>query len=241
MTTDAASVSAQPPPVISVRGEAQITVEPDQVVFNGQLNVLRPSTAEALQAAAVAVDTMKDALGAMGGVALDSTTTKAPLTWLVRRVHTSPEGNPVQGLTGNIYASVQWQIGLRDWTKLEQVQAVVADPHLHQVHGTFWQLDRDNPAWTVVRAHAVTDAFRRAQEYASALASKLLSLEHLADAGLLAGDGGGPAGRRTVAFAATGAPQRAPNLDPVPQDVSAVVEARFRIAPVDLGRLPLHV
>lgn len=214
-----------------------MTVEPDQVTLHGQLNVLRPTGPEALNAAAVAVDTMKAALTDLGGVALDATTTGSPLTWLVRQVHTRPEGNPRQGPTGNMYASVQWQVGLRDFTKLAEVQAIVEDPNLHHVHQTIWHLDRDNPAWAAVRADAVIDALRRGREYAAALASQLVALLHLADVGLLGGEGSGPVGRRLAAMAASGGAQHGPSLDPVPQEVSAVVEARFSIAPVDLALL----
>ena len=236
MAAETETVAVLPSTIVSVRGEAHLTVEPDQLSLVGQLNVLRPSGAEALNAAAVALDTMKAALANLGGVPLDSTTSKSPLTWLVRGLHTRPEGNPVSGLTGNVFASVQWQIALRDFTQLQAVQATVADPHLHQIHHPQWHLDRDNPAWSAVRGEAVADAVRRGREYASALGSHLLSLEHLADAGLLGGDGGWPPGRR-VSYAATGLPQQAPSLDPVPQEVSAVVEARFRIAPVDVAGL----
>jgi uncharacterized protein YggE len=225
-----------PPTVISVRGEAHMSVEPDQVTLHGQLNVLRPGGAEALNAASVAVETMLTELIGLGGVALDSTTGRAPLTWLVRRVHTNPERDPNKGLTGNIYASVQVQIGVRDFSLLDRVQAITADPNVYQIHFPQWQLDRDNAAWPAVRSQAVGDAVRRAREYAAALGSELFYLEHLADAGLMASDSGGPRPAARLAAMSAGGPA-GPSLDPVPQELVATVEARFRVSPVYLARL----
>jgi uncharacterized protein len=225
-----------PPTVLSVRGEAHRTVEPDQVTLHGQLNVLRPGGPEALNAASVAVETMLAGLIGLGGVALDSTTGRAPLTWLVRRVHTTPEWGPDNALTGNVYASVQMQIGVRDFTLLDRVQAVTADPNLYQINFPQWQLDPDNAAWPAVRAQAVGDAVRRAREYAAALGSELFYLEHLADAGLLARDSGGARPAARLAAMTSGGPT-GPSLDPVPQELVATVEARFRVSPVYLARL----
>jgi uncharacterized protein YggE len=103
-----------------------------------------------------------------------------------------------------------------------------------------WQVDWDNPAWPDVRAAAVQAAIRKARDYTTALGGSLRSVEHVADAGLLGGDGGqyrftaAPMAR--LAAAAGGEPD-APSLDPVPQELVAVIEARFTAGDVSLATL----
>ena len=101
--------------------------------------------------------------------------------------------------------------------------------------GTFnW----DNPAWPGVRAAAVQAAIAKGRDYAAALGGSLRGVEHLADAGLLGGGNTQPGllGRHAMARAASagGEEPDAPSLDPVPQELAAVVEARFTADGVSL-------
>lgn len=93
-----------------------------------------------------------------------------------------------------------------------------------------WHVDWDNPAWPEVRAAAIQAAIRKGRDYAAALGGSLLNVEHIADVGLL---GGGETGRyrftsATATLAASGgAEPGTPSLDPVPQELTATIEARF--------------
>ena len=131
-------------------------------------------------------------------------------------------------------------ITVRAFGLLDALGAVLAAHEAVSVHHVNWQVDWDNPAWPDVRAAAVQAAIRKARDYATALGGSLRSVEHVADAGLLGGDGGqyrftaSPMAR--AAAAADGGPD-APSLDPVPQELVAIIEARFTAGDVSLASL----
>jgi hypothetical protein len=66
-------------------------------------------------------------------------------------------------------------------------------------------------------------------------------VEHVADAGLLDGDAGQPwftgASKMARVAAAAGGEPDAPSLDPVPQELVAIIEARFTASGVSLAAL----
>jgi hypothetical protein len=88
-----------------------------------------------------------------------------------------------------------------------------------------------------VRAAAIRAAIRKGRDYAAALGGSLGRVEHIADAGLLGGSDS-----TSVKFSSTssralisgGDDGDVPSLDPVPQDLTAVIEARFTAAGVAL-------
>lgn len=109
------------------------------------------------------------------------------------------------------------------------------------VHGTSWEVDADNAGWTLVRTEAIHAAIAKGRDYATALGASLDRVEHVADVGLLGGggDGSGMAFARPVAVMARGAKSSAgrpdtPSLDPVPQELTASIDARFVATPVSL-------
>lgn len=116
---------------------------------------------------------------------------------------------------------------------LQALGAVLARLEAFNLNGVSWYVDDDNPAWPSVRTAAMEAALRKARDYASALGGSLVSVEHVADVGLLAGSGEGPRVFREMAGRAASARGpvdgvEAPSLDPVPQEITAVVEARCR-------------
>jgi hypothetical protein len=101
-----------------------------------------------------------------------------------------------------------------------------------------WHVDWDNPAWPAVRAAAIQAAVRKGRDYAAALEGSLSSVEHIADAGLLEGNNAPREFAFSSASARTGSPggeSEAPSLDPVPQELAAIIEARFTAAGVSLA------
>ncbi|MCW2495004.1 SIMPL domain-containing protein [Jatrophihabitans sp.] len=101
-----------------------------------------------------------------------------------------------------------------------------------------WHVDPDNPAWADVRAAAIAAAIEKGHDYAAALRGTLLRVEQVADTGLLGGSEPPGRMRALAAGASRGSSESfgpgAPSLDPEPQEVSAVIEARLiaAIAPV---------
>lgn len=88
-----------------------------------------------------------------------------------------------------------------------------------------------------VRAAAIQAAIRKGSDYATALGGSLRTVEHVADAGLLGGDGAQHrvASPMARAAAAAGGEPDAPSLDPVPQELVAIIEARLTAGGVSLA------
>ncbi|MBO0822268.1 MAG: SIMPL domain-containing protein [Actinobacteria bacterium] len=221
--------------LLSVRGEARQTVPPDYAVLSATLAVTRDSKAQALSASAAALDRVTAGLAALGGVTLGPDTGRQPLTWSGRSAGTHPEHrhNPETGQrepTGQVRATVSIAITVRDFGLLDRVGASLAAHEDLSVHAVSWDVDWDNPAWPQVRAAAIQAAIGKGRDYAAALGGSLRSVEHIADAGLLGGTDT-PAGFTTVGRAARTASLAAesdtPSLDPVPQELTAIIDARL--------------
>jgi uncharacterized protein len=229
---------------LSVRGEARQTVAPDQVAVMGRVIAAELTKPQAMAAAAGMIDELGRTLAGLGGVALTPETIRAALTWSAHSYTTQVERehNPETGRfepTGKILASVNVTVTARDFDLLDELGSAFARLDGLVVDGVSWHVDNDNPAWATVRALAVEAAIRKGRDYAAALGTSVTGVEQLADAGLL--DGGGPgvpfarAASRMVASASGSSDDgEAPSLDPVPQELMAVVEARLRAASVPL-------
>jgi hypothetical protein len=169
----------------------------------------------------------------LGGAALTAQTSRAPLTWSAQSLHTNEEHAHDQatgshGPTGRHQASVAIVIAVRDFALLESVPAALTGQDCVDVQSVSWSVDDDNPQWALVRAEAIDAAIVKGQDYAAALGGTVIGLEHVADSGLVGGDSARGGSR---AFAAAGLPAGGrgedTSLDPVPQVLSATIEARF--------------
>jgi len=227
--------------LLSVRGEARRTVPPDCAVVTTGIECLRGSKAEAVRAAAAELDSLTADLAARGGVALDAGTGRHPLTWSAQSAtthaeHAYDERTGRHQPTGRVTAAVAVVITARAFGLLEALGAVLAAHEAVSVHHVDWQVDWDNPAWPDVRAAAIQAAIRKARDYATALGGSLRSVEHVADAGLLGGENPGYrfAGAKMAHTLAAGGEPDAPSLDPVPQELVAIIEARFTAGDVSL-------
>ena len=92
-------------------------------------------------------------------------------------------------------------------------------------------IDDDNPEWRRVRAEAIRDALRQADDYAAALECRVARVEQVADAGLLSDvPMAAPAAARMFRAGGGGFDASAsgggPNLDPVPQEIFATIDVR---------------
>jgi len=228
--------------LLSVRGEARRSVPPDSATIAGAIECSRGSKPEAVRAAAAELDSLTADLAAQGGAALSAGTGRHPLTWSAQSAATHVERaydkTGRHEPTGQVIAAVTVVITVRDFGLLDALGAVLAAHEAVSVHHVAWQVDWDNPAWPDVRAAAVQAAIRKGRDYAAALGGSLRTVEHIADAGLLGGDGAQPrfagASPMARAAAAAGGEADAPSLDPVPQELVAVIEARFTAGGVHL-------
>ena len=225
--------------LLSVRGEARRMVAPDYASIAVTIASSRGSKAEAVRAAAAGLDSLTADLAARGGVALDAGTGRRPLTWsaqsvttYVERVHDKKTGRSEP--TGMVTAAVAVVITVRAFELLDVLGGVLPNHEAVSVHEVSWHVDWDNPAWREVRAAAIQAAIGKGRDYAAALGGSLRGVEHIADAGLLGGDTA-QFGFTSAARAASGGREpEAPSLDPVPQQLAAIVEARFTADGVSL-------
>jgi uncharacterized protein YggE len=229
--------------LLSVRGEARRMVPPDYALVAAMIASSRGSKAEAVRAAAAALVSLTTDLAARGGVPLDAGSGRRPLTWSAQSAATYAERAHDQDTgqyqpTGQVTATVTVMIAVRAFDLLDELGAVLAVHDAVTVHEVSWHVDWDNPAWPGVRADAVQAAIAKGRDYAAALGGELRGVEHIADAGLLGGDTApsGFAGRRAMTRAASmgGEEPDAPSLDPVPQELAAIIEARFSAGGVSL-------
>ena len=233
--------------VLSVRGEARLTVPPDFVRLHCDVRVTAGSKVDALAGVRAAQQRLTGALTDLGGVVLTVESRRSALTWSMGSVgsheeHDFDEMTGRHGPTGRVMANGAVVITARDLAVLTGVAGALASvEHLHVEHVS-WHVDSDNPAWREVRADAIAAAIDKGRDYAAALGGTVTRVEHVADAGLL-----GAGGEDSVAHAvslgfaspasAEGAlgPGDTPALDPVPQELHAVVEARLAadVAPLN--------
>ena len=235
-------------PVLSVRGEARRTVSPDSVFLPGALTVTAASKPEALREAAAALEGLTADLRSLGGAPLTPDTERDPLTWSAYSAATHEEGKHdprtgEYGPTGQVTATVAIITTVRDFAVLDPLSELLAGHERLAIHHTGWNVDPDNPAWRQVRTAAIHSAIRKGRDYAAALGGSLLQVLHIADVGLLGGEGSGGGARHMsgsgwfpqAAMATAGGPQPgAPSLDPVPQELVATIEARFTTTGISL-------
>ena len=218
-------------------------VAPDYAAVAATIASSRASKAEAVRATAGALDRLTADLAAHGGVALEPDTERHPLTWSAHSAATHAERayderTGRHELTGQVTAEVAVMIAVRAFELLDPLGAVLAADEAVSVHQVGWHVDWDNPAWPDVRASAIQAAIAKGRDYAAALGGSLRSVEHIADAGLLGGGDAQPRFTSAAGFAARaargGEEPDAPSLDPVPQELAAIVEARFTADGVSL-------
>ncbi len=222
-------------------------VAPDYATVAATIASSRASKAEAVRATATALDRLTADLAAHGGVALEADTERHPLTWLAHSVATHAERayddrTGRHEPTGQVTAEVAVMITVRAFELLDPLGAVLAAHEAINVHQVSWYVDWDNPAWPDVRAAAVQAAIRKGRDYAAALGSSLRSVQHIADTGLLGGDEAPHHMVKSLGYAraASGGGEESgiPSLDPVPQELTAIVEARFTADGVSLTGRP---
>ena len=229
-------------PLLSVRAEARQWVAPDYAVVDGLIEHTAGSNADAVRSVTGSLDHLTADLAALGAVPFDEGAGRRPLAWSAHSSATHEEFYHDQQTgrmqrTRQVTATVALRATVRDLDRLDDLSSVLAAAPGLNVRGVTWHVDWDNPAWPQVRAAAIGAAIGKARDYAAALGATVRHFEHIADAGLLGGDTAPyqPAGFVTAkAFGAGRGQPGTPALTPVPQELIATIEARFRTTEVSL-------
>jgi uncharacterized protein YggE len=229
-------------PLLSVRAEARQLVAPDYAVVDGLIEDTASSKVEAVRSVAGSLDHLTAGLATLGAVPFDEGAGRRPLTWSAYSSATREElyhdtETMRMERTGLVIATVTLRVTVRDLDLLDDLAGVLAAQPGLNVHGVMWHVDWDNPAWPQVRAAAIGAAIGKARDYAAALGATVRQVEHIADVGLLDGDTAPYQPGLIVAsraYSAGGDQPGTPALTPVPQELIATIEARFRTTDVSL-------
>lgn len=211
-------------PVISVRGEALLEVEPEIAHLIVHVQARDGDRKKTLDRLTERNNRCLDLIRSYG----------------VERVETSgisvyPEATGRGERVKRYLGTVRTAVTVADFTVLGELITRLADQDLAHVDGPFWALKLDSPVFRRARHQAVQEAVRRAKEYAEALGSRVTGMLELSDEGLERDSGHGRASGMMRMNAFGGAPEAAPPLDlePERQTVRAGVVARFTASDPD--------
>jgi uncharacterized protein YggE len=212
-------------PVISVRGEALLEVEPEVAIMNVTIEARDRDRRTVLGRLASRNQHVTDLIKRHGEAVEKLESGPASVRPEIRDKKASER---IAGYLGR--ASVR--ITVRDFTVVGELVASLSEEDLVTVAGPWWALRPDSPVYRDARLAAARDAMVRAREYAEAFGGGIAGLIEVADAGLLTSPGEHGSGfqARAGAFAvglASGASQAELDFEPARQTVTAQVEARF--------------
>ena len=215
------------PAVISVRGEALLTVEPEVVDLTVVVATQAKDRREAFERLVKRNDEVLGLLRSYGDSVERIESSGVAVHPEVRK---GGRDEKVRSYGG----AVRIEVRIADFAVLGEIVARVADLEAAHVEGPRWRLRRTSPVYRKARTRAVGEARTRAEDYAEALGSRITGLIELADSGLMQTErtrgwtaqqavraAGGPAS----AYGAAEPPVL--DLEPVSQEVRASVEARF--------------
>jgi uncharacterized protein len=218
-------------PVVSVRGEAVLEVEPEIATLRVN-TVSRDKDRERAVSNLERRSTELEALLARYDGAVESHETGA-----VRISPQFKDGKPNEKIVG-YDATLSTTVLVVEFARLGDLVSDLGTAELTSVGGPWWSLRPDSDRYRQARVAAAHEAVRRAREYAEALEAALSGLIELADAGLLTDrvtefevrpGPPPPAGVMPMAAPGGSAMRAAPVIDfaPARQVVRASVHARF--------------
>lgn len=207
-------------PVLSVRGEATLEVEPEIAVVNVTVEARDKDRRAVLDRLAKRNHEVVERINGYGDA--------------IEKLESQPSAvypdikNRRNERIGGYLGRVGVVVTVRDFTVLGELVTSLADGELVSVTGPWWYLRDDSPARREVRLAAAKEAMLRAREYAEAFGGRVTGLVEAADEGLLVRE----SERRTRAVmmgsaVPRGGQQEELDFEPVRQTVRAQVEARF--------------
>lgn len=213
-------------PVISVRGEATLEVEPEIAVVAVTVQARDRGRETVLHRLA---DRNRQITNLIKGYGEAVEKLESGPVSVRPELKEKRAGERVAGYLGQAGTTVT----IRDFTILGELIVSLADGELVTMDGPWWALRPDSPVYREARLAAARDATTRAREYAEAFGGRLADLLEAADTGLLTAQarsgtwqftGARAAGRASVKAQS---PEPELDLEPARQTVSAQVEARF--------------
>jgi uncharacterized protein len=218
-------------PVLSVRGEAILEVEPEIAVAWVLVMARDPDRQRAVKLLAERSGRVSSLIKGFGDA--------------VEKVESRPVSiQPVfkdAKARERVYlylARAGFNVTISDFAVLGEFVAGLAGEEMVAVTGPEWRLRPDSPVYRMARLAAARDATQRGREYAEAFGGTITGLVEAADTGML---GSGPPQRAFAAARAMsrGAPAEEPpefEFEPAQQTVTAQVEARFTMTSPSFGR-----
>ncbi|MEU5877643.1 SIMPL domain-containing protein [Spirillospora sp. NPDC047279] len=221
-------------PLISVRGEAVLEVEPEIARLHVHVEVQEGDRRKTLDTLVARNQACLDLIRSYGEAVETLETGGLSITPLLK--YRRREGD-VRAYRGTVWI----KIAVIDFAVLGELVTRLGDQERTYVNGPAWELRRDSEVYKEAARQAAHEAVARARSYAGALGSRLTALVELADEGLTTGPAHGPQEYMAAVPAFAGQAGAAPSapeaiaLEPETQIVRAAVEARFRAtAPADL-------
>ena len=210
-------------PTIAVRGSWTAEVPPELARVHVSVGARSADRSQALGYLTSRLGEARALLGGYGD-AVESVDT-GPL-WV--RPQFKDSSRPRERVSGYL-AGATVTATVVDFAVLGDLVLRLADRELVSLTGPFWALRPDSDTYRRARTEAVRDARRRAEEYAAAAGARLTGLVEIADLGLSGPQAfpAAPAAMFSRAARDSVADEISFDVEPVPQTVSASVEARF--------------
>lgn len=207
-------------PLVTVRGEAQLEGPPDLATFTLTLHASGDSSERTRSQLAKGSTAISEVLQRFEPAIERSSTSGLHVSPVFSR-RTPPKITGYQGTFSS-------QIAVADFESLSSLVLELTALPNSQIDGPWWSLRSDNPMFRQARIAAITDARRRADDYASAFGTSVANLVEVSDL-----DSGFAGVREMRAFAmAKGADEAAFDFEPAMQTVSGQVTVRFSLKPL---------
>jgi len=216
-------------PVISVRGEATLEVEPEIAVVWVTVMARDADRHRAVELLAGRTARVSGMIKGFGE-AIEKLESEP--------VNVQPvfkEGKVREKVSGYL-ARAGFTVTVRDFTALGDLVAGLAGADMVTVAGPDWRLRPGSPVYRAARLAAAKDATQRAGEYAEAFGGRISGLVEASDSGMMTG-AGQPRFMAAQRAAGAGMDSAAPEFDfePAMQTVSAQVEARYTMTAPHFG------
>ncbi|MBR7836501.1 SIMPL domain-containing protein [Actinospica durhamensis] len=228
MTASAVVEQVGSPAVISVRGEALLTVEPELVDLTVVVAAQAKERREAFERLVKRNDELLELLRSYGDSVEKVESSGVAVHPEVRKGGRDEKVRSYRGV-------VRVEVSIADFAALGEIVSRVADLEAAHLEGPRWRLRRTSPVYRKARTRAVGEALTRAQDYAEALGARITGLIEVADSGLMQTEVHRATHAVLQARAASAPAAFGPNspeppvleLEPALQEVRASVEARF--------------
>jgi uncharacterized protein len=222
-------------PVISVRGEAVLEVEPEIAVVWVSVMARDGDRQRAVALLTERANRVSGLIKGYGAAAEKLESQPVSVQPLLKNGKASRER------VAGYLARAGFTVTIGDFSVLGDLVTGLADEEMVTVTGPQWQLRPDSPVYRTARLAAAKDATQRAREYAEAFGGSVTGLVEAADTGMLAAPQARP---RPMVYAAAqlsrspAGDEQEPEFDfePAKQTVTAQIDARFTMTAPKLER-----